>query len=134
MKIEHADDLAQKTLVEIKKLLKSEKRTEASTNPYVNGRERGIVLVMAVQATDGTYPRIDFTFSENRNSDDVVVYTGDFQMALGEAGRSVKHEAAADKMYEGKKFFRTPKKAAMFIAAAVKKGITAALRPASKVG
>lgn len=94
--------------------------------PYVNGREFGLTI------RSGADVRKSVTFSECRNSDDVVVYS-DFVIRTQESIQSVelKHGGTEtkyltehdfnSKAYEHARYFRTPKQAARHIAKVMRK-------------
>lgn len=124
MRINRSDKVAEETLVEIRHGLRTVNCRYAFITPYHNGREVGHVLHLDPAPTPGTRD-ICFTYSEHRNSDYVVVYTGDFMTALQISERSKKLDLEADAMYEGCKLFQTPKLAAKFIVREVKKAIAA---------
>lgn len=77
---------------------------EATLYPYLNGREHGLTLVCYADGVPA------FTFAENRNSDDIVVYE---EPKWSTFGFGVPSESA----YTARKFFSTPLRAARHIAA-----------------
>lgn len=62
----------------------------AIVEPYANGRERGWVVINNGKSA---------AFSENRNSDDIVIYTGNY------ADFAMAGNVPSDKVYKSKKFF-----------------------------
>jgi len=65
---------AKKVLAEIRKVAKRSKNDEdLDLRVYVNCREQGFSLQKSFDGLKGK----KVAFSENRNSDDIVVYTGD---------------------------------------------------------
>lgn len=129
MKIYRRDQVAEKTTKEVRRLLRNENRIYAYITPYNNCREIGHVLHVTGWVTNDVFlDEAAWTYSENRNSDDIVVYSGDFEKALRAMNLSRDFEVAADKMGTEAKFFRNPKEAARFIA----KGVSAAIRAVIK--
>lgn len=132
MLIERGDKLAEEVLKEFRKLSVGENKVYASISPYENCREKGHVLhINGYHAQGLGNLRIDFTYSENRNSDDVVLYRGNFHealkfSALGLKGRSGKvWQKKADEMYEQREYFRSPALCAAVIFDGVKQAIVA---------
>jgi len=73
--------------------------------PYLNGREQGLTLSVFGDGVPA------FTFAENRNSDDIVVYEDPrWSSCRGNGG------APSEEVYAARKFFRTPQQAAKYIA------------------
>lgn len=70
----------------LERLIKSDSSIEVELKRYENGREHGYVLTEPVSERA-------ITFSEYRNSDDIVLYFGDFEAAI-ESG-----EGAAESIY-----------------------------------
>jgi hypothetical protein len=69
--------LAQTFLNLLKKELQKVKTKETLTlEMYANGREHGYHLSLLVYGNKGGVEKWGCSFSENRNSDDLVVYTG----------------------------------------------------------
>jgi hypothetical protein len=122
MKIERSGTEAEKVLSELRKLMAGETRIQACVSSYRNGRERGLV-VNVYDRSDVHQVHPSFTFSESKNSDEIVVYPGDLQTAM-----EFCKDNEADAMYDAKKFFATPKAAAIFIAKEIKATIKDASR------
>jgi len=122
MKIERGNALAEAVLLELRKLLVGETRLHGFVSGYKNGRENGLIFTVCGKLNEAFVDR-SFTFSEYRNSDDIVVYDGDFQSIL-----TFGPEKAGNAMYDAKKFFRTPKAAAQHIA----KEVLVTIRMATK--
>ena len=80
---------ANKVLAHVRKLTKG-KRGELCILAYKNGRENGYTLA-GWKKTKGL---LEVTFSENRNSDHIVVYVG-----------QTVDDTITDKAYESKKLF-----------------------------
>lgn len=102
--------LANETLAELKKLFQPVKGwlkddAEAYISAYKNGRENGYLLTVWIAGLPNLSGQFYATFSENRRSDDVVVYLSDFT--------DLKKEL--DAAYQKRKLFDTPKQAANFI-------------------
>lgn len=116
MKIYRSGKMAEETLREIRKISRSIKHLRSHVTSYENGREAGLVLHVEGEYETPFYGfETAYTFSENRNSDDVVVYHGNFDRAL-RLGDTYKDEAkAGDKMYEERGYFRNPAAAALAI-------------------
>lgn len=133
MRIYRKDALAEATLREFRKLMRTEKQFRGWITPYENGREVGLVLHVEGEYETRLYGlETAYTFSEFRRSDDVVVYPGDFEKALRLSNLDKKGEKAADEMYEAKWFFRTPEEAALAIMKDLKKKAVAFRKPAAK--
>lgn len=132
MLIERGDRLAEEVLKEFRKLSHVEKKVYASISPYENCREKGHVLhISGYHAHELGNLQIDFTYSENRNSDAVVLYRGNFHealkfAALGLKGRSGKvWQKKVDEMYEKRELFKSPAECAEVIFDGVKQAIVA---------
>jgi hypothetical protein len=132
MLIERSDKLAEEVLREFRKQSAGENKVYASVTPYENGREKGHVLHVVGRHAQGLGNLlIDFTYSENRNSDDVVLYRGDFQEALkfaslGLKGRSGKvWQKKSDEMYAKREYFKSPALCAASIFDGVRQAIVA---------
>jgi hypothetical protein len=90
-----------------KKPIKFDYRIYPTTEPYINGRERGYKIKLDVY---GTYCFV--AWSRVRNSDSVVVYrwSGHVKEKMDGGGTSVSEEA-----YRTRRTFNHPLKAARFI-------------------
>jgi len=119
MLITRKDKLAEETLSALRPMLSRINPGYAYITPYENCREVGHVLHVSAILKETLFER-EWTFSENRNSDQVVVYMGDFMKALLMSGMSKKTEKAADAMYDSRRYFSSPEKAAAFIARSVR--------------
>ncbi len=93
--------LAQQFLNKLKKELKKVKCEEALTlEMYANGREHGYNLSVWLLGEKGRANRWSCSFSENRNSDQLVVYTG-----LGFTAFSMQGNVPLEEAYSTKKLF-----------------------------
>lgn len=132
MLIERGDKLAEEVLKEFRKLAVGERKVYAHVSPYENGREKGHVLHIWGYHDQGLGNLvIDFSYSENRNSDAVVLYRGNFHDAvkfssMGFKGRSGKvWQKRSDEMYEKRQLFKSPAECAAVIFDGVKQAIVA---------
>lgn len=80
---------ANKVLAHVRKLTRA-KKGRLYIEAYKNGRENGYTLTSWKEETGP----LEVTFSENRNSDHIVVYVG-----------QTVNDAITDKVYESKKLF-----------------------------
>lgn len=102
MKISPVNDkLARQVLAELKKLPEIKGTAFAGLHFFSNCREQGYVLTVFCKVSAKS---IRATFSENRNSDDVVVYWSDMTNRL-----------TSDESWGKASYYDTPKEAAMRI-------------------
>jgi hypothetical protein len=105
IKFTHNLAIARKVLAKVNKTMEEHVAETCSVECYCNGREQGYAI------TQYCKPIKKVCFSENRNSDDIVVYVGEsFEF---EMGGNIPNE----KVYRKKRFFRYDKidEAAQFI-------------------
>jgi hypothetical protein len=97
--------VARKVLAQVNKKMSSKVAKTCSVEAYQNGRESGYSIVQYCN------PALKVSFSENRNSDDIVVYAGeDQEFNMG-------GNIPSEKIYHQAKYFRYDKidEAAQFI-------------------
>lgn len=97
--------IAKQVLTQVNKKMSKEVAKTCSVESYSNGREQGFSIVQYCN------PALKVSFSENRNSDDIVVYAGeDREFDMG-------GNIASEKLYKESKYFRYDKvdDAAQFI-------------------
>lgn len=106
MRIIRMTAAADKVLSIFVAILKTQKKTlpfgphaEIVIAPYVNGRENG----WTVEVFDGTLAIPGVTFSENRNSDEIVVYADNRRLFIDKNREA--HEISDD-AYDTRKYFR----------------------------
>ena len=97
--------VAKKVLAQVNKLISKEVAKDCSVECYSNCREQGYSIVQYCN------PALKVSFSENRNSDDIVIYAGeDREFDMG-------GNIPSEKIYKEAKYFRYDKveEAAQFI-------------------
>jgi hypothetical protein len=113
MKLHRAMGLADRTLHILERALKAHPSDEELlVHSYRNGRENGYA-VSVWTGTFGSVPYWTWTFSENRNSDDVVIYEGDYHLTFG--GMRSMNEEEAERFWKTRQYFRTPSDAAKWL-------------------
>ena len=97
--------VAKKVLAQINKLISKEVAKECCVEAYANGREQGYSICYFAN------PILKVSFSENRNSDDIVVYAGK------DSEFSMQGNVPGDEPYKNAKYFRYDRidEAAQFI-------------------
>lgn len=103
--------IAKKVLAQINKKMEKHVSETCSIEAYANGREQGYSIVQFASLVPKGLSMRKVSFSENRNSDDIVVYAGkdsEFNMQGNVPGESV---------WQNRKFFRYDKveEAAQFV-------------------
>lgn len=138
MKIVKKTAAADKVLSVLLAMFKTQKpfgsATEVVVRSYVNGRENG----WTIEVYDGTLTIPAVTFSESRNSDDIVVYGDNGRHfgveTRGDDPRSREAHGISEKAYDGKRYFRPGEtiKAAQFAFTALTNQPVAAEREETK--
>jgi hypothetical protein len=105
--------IAKKVLAQINRKMEKHVAETCSVEAYANGREQGYSIVQFAQLVPKGLVMRKVSFSENRNSDDIVVYAGK------DSEFSMQGNVPGDKPYKERKFFRYDKaeEAAQFIIA-----------------
>ena len=103
--------VAKKVLASVNKKMEKHVAETCCVESYANGREQGYSIVQfGILVPKGLSLR-KVSFSENRNSDDIVIYSGkDSQF-------SMQGNVANEEIYQARKYFRYDKvdEAAQFI-------------------
>lgn len=112
MKLANSLYMANRTLAEVRKELKGigSSSCEGILNAYRNGRENGYSISLWV----GSY-QTRITWAENRNSDQVVVYSGRILVVSSPNGFKTFGSELSEKEYEARKYFDTEEEAATYI-------------------
>jgi hypothetical protein len=110
MNIQTTTRVADEVLTHLRRNLRDFRREDGRGTlyvyPYLNGREQGWTLTIEIDLPV-------LTFSENRNSDDVVVYEDAEWNLYG-------NTTPSEESYENRRFFRGTRSAARHIAARVR--------------
>jgi hypothetical protein len=91
---------AKKVLAYVNKHLPSRIRKQGWIEAYSNGREQGL----HIKFYGGVATTVSFSFSEYRNSDDIVVYTGEQTSVMRFA---MQGNVPNEEIYKNKMFFNT---------------------------
>ena len=103
--------VAQKVLAQVNKKMEKHVSETCCVEAYANGREQGISIAQFGQLVPKGLSLRKVSFSENRNSDDIVIYFGDDRKF------NLSGNVPNDEIYHQAKYFRYDKvdEAAQFI-------------------